>query len=116
MNRDLTPEELERYVDGEVDRSEAAGMEQHLRQCAHCASAALQLTQMKRTIRDAMTREAPSSLLRQRVKRQMSATAASRLGLPAWGLAAAAVAALVFIAIFSARTRAPSALPELVDM
>src|SRR5205823_802880 len=69
------------------------------------------IARMRRAIRDAMTTEAPPPFLRERVKRQMSDR--SR----AWGLVAAAVVAVVLIATFAARTgRAPSALPELVDM
>lgn len=111
MNRHLTPEELERYADGEVDASEAADMEQHLQQCAQCAAAALRIARMRRAIRDAMTMEAPSSFLRERVRRQM--TDRNR----AWELVAAAIVAVVLIAVFATRTRqTPSALPELVDM
>src|SRR6266550_3515212 len=98
-----TPEDLERYADGE-----AADVEQHLQECAACAAAALRIVMMKRAIRDAMREEMPSEELRKRVIRRKSAH-------PIWWAAAAAVV-LALITTMALRTRSQSALPELVDM
>src|SRR5947208_2011389 len=98
-----TPEDLERYADGE-----AADVEQHLQECATCAAAALRIVMMKRAIRDAMRHEAPSRELRERVLRK-------KRPYPIWWAAAAAVA-LAITTVVVIRTRSSSALPELVDM
>jgi anti-sigma factor RsiW len=100
----LTPEDLERYADGEI------GPQPHLRDCPRCAAEALSIVQMKRAIRDAMSEERPSSELRRRVRRQMMHSHAML-----WW-AVAAVVALAFVTVVIVRTRSSSALPELVDM
>src|SRR5258707_11222745 len=103
----LTPEELERYADGEL-----ADVDPHLQQCAACTAAALRFVMMKRAIHDAMREEKPSVELRERVRRSMAAKTASN---PMWWALAAAVA-LVVISTIVIRTRSSSAVPELVDM
>lgn len=111
MNRHLTGEERERWADGEAG-PESAEAEQHLRQCARCASEALRIVQMKRAIHDAMSEETGPLALRERVRRQMRG---GRRRLPVWSLAAAAAVALVLISVWFP-TRSRSALPELADM
>src|ERR1700694_1831434 len=115
MNRDLTSEELERYADGEIEPAAAADIEQHLLQCARCATSALQIMRMKRAIHDVVSEDAPSPALRERVRRQIGGNARSR-GVGGWWVAAAAIVALVFTTIFLARTPRQSSLAELVDM
>jgi anti-sigma factor RsiW len=107
-----TPEDLERYADGELGSTEAAEFEQHLQECARCAASALRIVMMKQAIHDVMREEVPSEELRERVRRPM-VKKASRT--PIWW-AAAAAAALIFITAIVIRTQSPSALPELVDM
>jgi anti-sigma factor RsiW len=107
-----TPEDLERYADGELGSTEAAEFERHLQECARCAASALRIVMMKQAIHDVMREEVPSEELRERVRRPM-VKKASRT--PIWW-AAAAAAVLVLITTIVIRTESPSALPELVDM
>lgn len=116
MNRDLTGEELERYVDGELDERDRTAAEQHLQRCARCAAAALQLSQMKRAVREVMTSDVPPSSLHDRVRRQLRIAPVGRRSLPAWWIAAAAVVALIFGSIVITRRPAPPDIEELVDM
>ena len=107
-----TPEDLERYADGELGATEAAEVEKHLQECARCAAAALRIVMMKRAIHDVMREDAPSEELRERVRRPMVKKAARN---PIWW-AAAAAAALIFVTTMVMRMQSPSALPELVDI
>lgn len=112
MSRHLTSEELERYADDEVDAGALPAIEEHLRQCANCATSGLHIARMRHAIRDAMSAEEPSAALRDRIQAQIRPRSSHRA---AWWTAAAAIVALAFLAVLL-RPRAPSALPELVDM
>jgi len=58
---------LEAYVDGELSRADEAALGDHLRSCASCASAALDLMQLKRAIATAGKRYEPGAALRAKV-------------------------------------------------
>ena len=100
----LSPEDVERFADGEITDP---AIEQHLIDCAQCSSSVLQVAQMKRAIYDTMRDEKPSDALRERVTRK---------SLPAWWIAVAAALVLVALTPFLTRMRTQPALPELVDM
>jgi anti-sigma factor RsiW len=70
---------LSAYLDGELDRAEAATLGAHLRECAACAASALEQVQMKRSVQMAGKRYSPSPELRNRVAKAMSISSKPRL-------------------------------------
>lgn len=90
----LSEEEVSRYADGEI--GDASSLEQHLQECARCASEVLSVVQMKNAVRD-LVRATP-------VPRRRG----SSWG--AWALAAAAV--IAFVIALAARPHQT----ELADM
>jgi anti-sigma factor RsiW len=64
---------LDAYVDGELSSAEAAALGAHLRECAACASAALDRVQMKRSVAFAGKRYEPSAELRARITKLSTA-------------------------------------------
>jgi len=107
-----TREELERYTDSELAPAEADEIDQHLQQCATCATSALRIVQMKRAIHDVMSEDVAPNELRERVRLQI---APKKMSHSLWWTAAAA-AALIFITMAVVRMRSTPAIPELVDM
>jgi len=107
MDQHWTDEDVERFADGEAPREE-----QHLRECARCANAALTAARMKRAVHDAMDVGPAPASLRARLTKQSSPRRAS-----SWWLAAAAViAAIAVSSVLLLRKPSQPALPELVDM
>ncbi len=64
--------ELSAYLDGELDRAEAATLGAHLRECAACAANALDQVRMKRSVQMAGKRYSPSPEFRNRIARATS--------------------------------------------
>ncbi len=104
MSCELSRTIVHGYLDGELDAARATEFEQHLEGCRDCASA-LEAQQTLRTTlsRGGLYERAPASL-RRRVSAEIGA---GRSSLPAWSpdawrwLATAAVAALLFLAVWS---------------
>ena len=67
MSGDAWRERLHAYVDGELAEADLRSLEEHLQTCRECAAEALNRMQMKRAVRAAGTRFAPSAEFRQRV-------------------------------------------------
>jgi anti-sigma factor RsiW len=63
---------LDAYVDGELNPTEAGAMARHLRECAACASEVLERVQMKRSVQMAGKRYAASAELRNRIQKKIS--------------------------------------------
>lgn len=83
----LNQDEIQRYADGELEN--AGDVEQHLRDCAACATAVVAELQLKRAVHDA-ARMMPPDALRARVRRDVSGSHRT------WPLLAAA-AAVAFV-------------------
>ena len=64
-------EKLDAYVDGELPSADAARLGKHLRECAACSAAALELVQGKRAVRVAGQRYQPSAQLREQVRQSL---------------------------------------------
>ncbi len=121
---DLTAEQVERYADGELAAAEAADAAEHVRSCARCAAAVLDVLQMKRLVRDSVEKASPPAALRSRVLEAMKNDQRGAVVRPddkrpwraGWWVALAAVLALGFVVAGVLRTRGLSAAHELADM
>jgi anti-sigma factor RsiW len=104
MSEHLTAEEVERYADGELaDDALAAG--EHLRECARCANAALEIVEMKQAIRAAFPRYTANPKIVLHHRRPATW----------WAAAAAAVIALTLGAALLQTSRSTAAR-ELIDL
>ena len=74
MACDTWTNKIEAYADAELSNDEMRAMDSHLRTCPSCTSDLLNRVQLKREIRAAGTRYSPSSALRQRIQKELSAT------------------------------------------
>lgn len=121
---DLTAVEVERYADGELAGGEAAEAAEHIRSCARCAAAVLDVLQMKRAVRESAERASAPVLLRARVidalrndgTDQKDGTDGKSRSRAAWWIALAAVLALAFVLTGVLRARGVAAATELADM
>jgi anti-sigma factor RsiW len=89
---------LSAYLDGELDRAEAATLGAHLRECAACAASALEQVQMKRSVQMAGKRYSPSAEFRNRIAKAISISSEPRLK-SGWHWQILAVPALVVLII-----------------
>jgi anti-sigma factor RsiW len=108
------------YVDSELQASEMAEMETHLRGCSACAAEALGLLRMKLATRTAGARYTPSAEFQRRMVQSIHAKST-----PWWAgirlprLAVAAVAAVLLIAavtLLATRTARERELMEIADL
>ena len=113
MRADLTASEIEQYADGELSVDETASAEEHLHNCARCASAVLDAMRMKRAVAGLPRSDAPARLrtdvvrsIRRDSPRQMSP----------WWLAAAAAIVVLIAGATVAIDRSRSAGRELLDL
>ncbi len=92
-------EELQAYLDGELEAARRAEVEKHLRACAECTAVVRDLQQVSQTLQSWQVEPAPASL---RPPQVAEATPLRARRLPRWVFAfggAAAVLLLVFIVI-----------------
>ena len=95
MACDSRRSKLDAYLDAELPADEMREFDAHVRNCASCASDALARVQMKRSVRAAGLRYAPTAKFRQDMEQQMQSRKSAptgRMGVFAWALATAAVA------------------------
>ncbi len=112
---------LDAYVDGELAAAEAGALSVHMRNCAACASAVLELVQMKRSVALAGRRSVPSAQLRARV---MASVATKPRARSAWAwrsllapaLLLAIVTAIVTFYIARENARLQRVYSELTDL
>ena len=64
---------LDRYVDGELEPTEARVLGAHLRECASCAAAVLERVQTKRLVQAAGKRYEPGTELRKKIMKTVAA-------------------------------------------
>lgn len=77
---ELDRQKLDAYLDGELAPGEAAAIGAHLRNCADCATDALERVQMKRAISAAGRRYESSAELRSRITRTVAGKPRSHSG------------------------------------
>lgn len=92
---------LDAYLDGELAPAEASVLGKHLRECAACASDALQRVQLKRAVQAAGKRYGPSAQLRSKIAKMATGSRAehSRAGFRPWRLVFVPVLAVLVAAV-----------------
>jgi len=88
--------QLDAYLDAELSLDEMRNFDAHVRNCPSCAAEALARVQMKRSVRAAGLRYAPSAEFRARMQRS-TARKPWRINGLAWVFATAAMALLVVV-------------------
>jgi len=112
---------LQRYLDGETTPNESSLIQQHISQCAACASNIAESARLKRSVRIHAERYQPSSDFRQRMAAQLTA-APARSGFrwmpPALATLAVMLLVLAFPVIRSLRNPGTSnaELAEAIDL
>jgi anti-sigma factor RsiW len=107
---------LAAYLDGELTPEQAAAVHAHIAQCSACAAEIAERVRMKRSLRAASGRFAPSAEFRKKMQRQMARPA--RRSWSAWlvpGLVAA-TAVLLVVFVWAAHARRTSTLAEVADL
>jgi anti-sigma factor RsiW len=89
-------DQLDRYVDGELDPAQVSAWSAHLRGCAACAADVLERVQLKRSVQLAGKRYMASADLRHRIAKSVAAEPRHRAGWYWKILALTALAVLVF--------------------
>ncbi len=114
-------EQLDRYVDGELDPAQASALSAHLRGCADCAADALERVQLKRSVQMAGKRYTASTELRNRIAKTIAAKPRHGVGwywkiltLPAFALLMLAVAVNLYVGHEDARRQ--RVYSELADL
>jgi anti-sigma factor RsiW len=113
---DQWTEKLEPYLDGELSSQETRELEGHLRSCPMCTSDVLRHLQMKRELRTAGRRFAPSSDFKLRIQQQITPKRSAPV-FWRWAVPVFAVL-LVAIALYLGRQRSQDeyAANELADL
>jgi anti-sigma factor RsiW len=90
--------QLDLHLDGELASSEAGKLLSHVRECPACAAAMLERVQLKRAVQVAGKRYAPSSELRSKTTKQISAKSGAG-NVRRWRLALVPVLAMLIAAL-----------------
>lgn len=120
MSCELWAEKMDAYVDSEMNETDLAAVEEHLRTCPDCAAEALTRMQLKRATRAAVTmRFAPSPELRRSIEKSIAPKRSRRgfLFSPAWAMAAVLMLAVaVSWAMMMRRAARQQEMAQLLDM
>jgi anti-sigma factor RsiW len=90
--------QLDLYLDAELASSEAGNLLSHVRECPACAAAMLEQVQLKRSVQMAGKRYAPTSELRSKIAKQVSAKSGAR-DVRRWRLVLVPVLAMLIAAL-----------------
>ncbi len=113
---DQNREALAAYIDGELSPEQVTAIHQHIRTCPDCAAEIAELIQLKRGLRSARVRYAPSAAFRQKMQQQL-APAKSRPGLLRILPMALALAAILLLTVgWTIHTLRVSAFTEAADL
>ena len=113
--------QLDLYLDGELPSSEAGALSAHVRECPACAGEMLERVQLKRSVQMAGKRYAPSSELRSKITKEVSARRGVR-NVRRWRLvlvpALAVLVAALLLSVYFERERAAQrrVYSELADL
>lgn len=119
MSGEHWTEKLGPYLDGELPEQEERSLRDHLRTCATCATGALDLMQLKRSVKLAAQRFHPDPEFRARVQQTIAARERSVWRWPmvfAFSAAAIALVAVLSAIYQQSRTRERPLVSELVDL
>jgi anti-sigma factor RsiW len=110
-------ETLAAYLDGEVQPEQASALEQHLRTCPACAAEIAAMVTMRRAMRPARTRFAPSAEFRQKTQSQVAPKRRGFGTLGGWSVALAAFAMLLLAVVWMRQSaRQAEAFREVADL
>ena len=120
MTCDTWRVKLEPYADSELPEQELAELEEHMRMCPSCAADALERVQMKRMIRAAGARYAPTPQLRLRIEQSIRPRHKWFRWTAWWPKAAVAFALLIIVigsaALWIRRSEQQRAVAEFADL
>jgi anti-sigma factor RsiW len=118
MTEDIWRSKVDQYIDGELSGEEMKAMSAHLRECAVCASDALQSFQLKRALKFAGQRYVPEATLRRKISDQVSPrNRRAWYWKPAFALAIVAVILVAaWFSYSSKQRRSEQLLTELLDI
>lgn len=113
--------QLDTYLDGELPSEEMHGFDTHMRSCPSCAADALARVQMKCVVQGASKRFIPTAEFRRLVQQSIAKKRRRNVLGVVWGIAAAMVAILVVVGLFTThvrqqRIRQEQAYSELADI
>jgi anti-sigma factor RsiW len=117
MHCDQDTSTLAAYLDGELAADQLAAAQEHIAHCTHCAAEVAEVVRLKRNLRPAASRFAPSADFRRRMHQQIarSTPSPSRWNFLVPGAVAATVL-LVIVMLFAAHTRRAGTLAEVADL
>jgi anti-sigma factor RsiW len=111
--------QLDAYLDGELPAEQMSALHAHLRTCSACAADALSRVQLKRTIKTAGSRFAPSPEFREKIEKKIGARRPRKWGF-GWAVAGALAVVLLVGALVSyletRNLRQQHAYSELADL
>jgi len=111
---------LDAYLDGELSAAETSQLDAHLRGCSACAAQALARVQMKRALKTAGQRFAPSAEFKARMRAQLAPKPVASFWKLAWAFPAAALALLLVTVLLTGlsdrRSREQTLVSELTDL
>ena len=108
--------EIMLYADAELSPDRASAIEAHLRSCGDCTSRLAQALQLKRAVRGAGLRFAPSAEMRARVRATISPRRRRSAWIPALAFAALLlIVSAVAVRFMTARSLSQQLLAEVVD-
>jgi anti-sigma factor RsiW len=111
--------QLDAYLDGELSAAEISALDAHLRGCSGCSAQALARVQMKRALKTAGQRFAPSAEFKARMRAQLAPKPTSFWKF-AWAFPAAALALLLVTVLLTGlsdrRSREQTLISELTDL
>lgn len=107
---------LAAYLDGELPAEQARRLQEHLRGCPECAAEVAAMVAMRRAIKPAATRFAPSAEFRRKVQGQI-ATKRSVGSRWIWPVAVAALAVMILAVVWTSQSAMrKEAFREVADL
>jgi anti-sigma factor RsiW len=108
---------LAAYLDGEMQADKASALEQHLRTCTQCAAEVATMVSMRRALKPARTRFAPSADFRQKIQSQIAPKRRGFRPFAGWTVAFATLAILLAALVWTRQSALRSdAFREVADL
>jgi anti-sigma factor RsiW len=116
MHCDQDSNALAAYLDGELQPDQAAAVHGHIAQCAACAAEVAELVRLKRSLRPATARFAPSADFRRKMQQKIAKPARRPWRIWLAPALIAATAMLLIVVGWAAHTRRANTLQEVADL